>query len=442
MATENTRPTTLAGVKRLAKFIKRERGIPHHAALEEAAQKAGFQNLRHAQSVLGENSRDLHRAFVTFYWAERDRSADSIDGPVLRSGRTTFEFLLPAPLKDLLPGRSLNRTPYLDNFRLESPDHLERRSDYYSERQGVRMAEMVALTLNFIAVTGLRAPLANEMYGPSLNLSKNADHCTHWYDEESKCLVLLDEPYRKLYADEIAWAEDHGFHTLGVLWRGIYLAGYTPRLHSASAAVLSRLAEKLEDLEARLKDERWTSCTQVYERQFISPARVISGKRKPPRIMPTPQSVERAGAVPCGAGMPGYRSHWRPARRLDLDKHLHIGPILSSLAYCMCWDWTEARLQHIRNTLDAWFRCEYKDSELPNKTWRLVYDLPHPKTINGTVKRLTALADVRQTIVEGYQDCKPKWELLEEIDKAERGIRRSQTQQEAKATIHRQEGAA
>jgi hypothetical protein len=108
----------------------------------------------------------------------------------------------------------------------------------------------------------------------------------------------------------------------------------------------------------------------------------------------------------------------------------------------MCWDWTEARLQHIRNTLDAWFRCEYKDSELPNKTWRLVYDLPHPKTINGTVKRLTALADVRQTIVEGYQDCKPKWELLEEIDKAERGIRRSQTQQEAKATIHRQEGAA
>lgn len=427
MATEHTRPTTLAGVKRLAKFIKRARGIPHHAALDEAAQKAGFQNLRYAQSVLGESARDLHQAFVTFYWKEREGFLSSLEpGPVLRSGRTTFKFLLPVPLRDLLPGRALDRTPYIDDdFRLEAPDHLELRSDYYSEHDGVKMAKQVALALNFMAATGLRAPRASEKLRPNLNLSDNADHCSYWYDEESKCIVILDEPYRSLFEDDIAWAKDHGFHTVGVPWRGIYYTDETPRLHAVSEPTLSRLVGKLEALEARLNDEKWTYDSQAYESQFISPARVLSGKRKSPRIMPTPQGVEHAGAVPCGAGQPGHRSRWRPVRRMDLDKHLHIGPIMSSLSVSVTMAWSGARLGQIGSTLDAWFRSEYEDAELPNKQSRQVYDLPKPTFIRGIANQLTALADVRQTIVEGYQDCKPKMELLERIDKAERWIRRN-----------------
>jgi len=440
MATENTRPTTLAGVKRLAKFIKQEQDIPYHDALDGAARKAGFQNFRHAQSVLGASACDQHRVFLTFYWGKHDRSAGSISGPVVRSGRTTFEFLLPVPLKDLLPGKSLERTPYLNGFRLEAPDHLELRGDFYDKNEGVRMAEMAALALNFMAATGLRAPLESEMYRPYLNLSKHPDHSSHWYDEESKCEVVLDEPYRPMSQDEIDWAKDHGFYTVGVPWRGIYLAGYTPRLHAVSEAVLSRLVGKLVALEAWLKDQKWTHNSDSYQSQFISPARVLSGKRKPPRIMPTPQGVERAGAVPCGDGMPGHRSLWRPARRMDLNKHLHIGPIMSSLWVSMSWNWT--RIGPIRSTLDAWFRNEYEETDLPKKELRRIYDLPKPALISGTANQLTALADVRQTIVEGYQNCKPKRELLEEIDKVERWIRRTQAKQNAKATIRRPEGAA
>lgn len=45
-------PTTLVGIKRLAKQLKSARGITHAAALNEAAKAAGFQNFANAQRNL------------------------------------------------------------------------------------------------------------------------------------------------------------------------------------------------------------------------------------------------------------------------------------------------------------------------------------------------------------------------------------------------------
>jgi len=44
--------TTLPGIKRAAKTIKRQRGISHAEALNAAAQAAGYQNFRHARNSL------------------------------------------------------------------------------------------------------------------------------------------------------------------------------------------------------------------------------------------------------------------------------------------------------------------------------------------------------------------------------------------------------
>ena len=52
MSTQDIRPTTLQGIKRLAKSIKSASGIPHHQALDEAARRASLQNFRHASRVL------------------------------------------------------------------------------------------------------------------------------------------------------------------------------------------------------------------------------------------------------------------------------------------------------------------------------------------------------------------------------------------------------
>lgn len=50
---EKLKPTTLAGVKRLAQQLKKRDGIKHAEALKKAAQQAGFASYQDAQSKLG-----------------------------------------------------------------------------------------------------------------------------------------------------------------------------------------------------------------------------------------------------------------------------------------------------------------------------------------------------------------------------------------------------
>ncbi|WP_043005177.1 hypothetical protein [Comamonas testosteroni] len=52
MPTETTSLTTLESIKRQAKAIKKDAGIKHFAALDQAAMSAGFANYVHAQRAL------------------------------------------------------------------------------------------------------------------------------------------------------------------------------------------------------------------------------------------------------------------------------------------------------------------------------------------------------------------------------------------------------
>ena len=45
-------PKSMEGIKRLAKKIKKEQGIAHMHALNEAAKRAGYSNFQHAKNVL------------------------------------------------------------------------------------------------------------------------------------------------------------------------------------------------------------------------------------------------------------------------------------------------------------------------------------------------------------------------------------------------------
>lgn len=64
-------PSTLEGIKRLAKSLKHEKNLSHAKALDQAAQAAGFRNLRHAQNVLPKPKPTpgrLHPLYLTAYW--------------------------------------------------------------------------------------------------------------------------------------------------------------------------------------------------------------------------------------------------------------------------------------------------------------------------------------------------------------------------------------
>ncbi|MDM0066756.1 hypothetical protein [Variovorax sp. J31P207] len=60
MSNKDVRPTTLIGIKRLAKVLKSTNGIPYLQALDEAARRASLQNFRHASRVLGLTSAAPH----------------------------------------------------------------------------------------------------------------------------------------------------------------------------------------------------------------------------------------------------------------------------------------------------------------------------------------------------------------------------------------------
>lgn len=52
MSTRSARPSSIEGIKRLAKKIASEKSVKHTTALNEAAVLAGYQNFTHAKHAL------------------------------------------------------------------------------------------------------------------------------------------------------------------------------------------------------------------------------------------------------------------------------------------------------------------------------------------------------------------------------------------------------
>lgn len=56
MSSLTSAPTTLAGIKHRARSIKKSQHVPHHEALKQAAQAAGFKSYKDACRALGADS--------------------------------------------------------------------------------------------------------------------------------------------------------------------------------------------------------------------------------------------------------------------------------------------------------------------------------------------------------------------------------------------------
>lgn len=80
MSQPYTPPSTIAGICRLAKTIRRERGIKHTIALDAAAKIAGFENFKHAKRQLSLHvPSTLVPLYLTAYWDDRGASAPPAD---------------------------------------------------------------------------------------------------------------------------------------------------------------------------------------------------------------------------------------------------------------------------------------------------------------------------------------------------------------------------
>lgn len=120
MSSEAVRPSTLDGIKRLAKQLKNERSIQHARALDEASRLGGFESFRHASNQLTSGNRPKRAhpkscVFISIYWKNRDTNSD---------GRETLVCWLSEPWSDLVAPSQFEHHRALRLLRAEGPDHL------------------------------------------------------------------------------------------------------------------------------------------------------------------------------------------------------------------------------------------------------------------------------------------------------------------------------
>ena len=103
-------PTTLPGIKRAAKTIKRERGISHAEALDATAQAAGYQNFRHARNSMASDRPT----------APKLKQPAATAAPFLATSQSE----VPPTPRSSAPAQIIERRPftpsaYADNLRLQ-----------------------------------------------------------------------------------------------------------------------------------------------------------------------------------------------------------------------------------------------------------------------------------------------------------------------------------
>ena len=71
MLITSIRPSTVDGIKQLAKKIKRERSTTHTEALDAASRQAGYENFVHARRQLSTPETESFPVYLSIHWYER-----------------------------------------------------------------------------------------------------------------------------------------------------------------------------------------------------------------------------------------------------------------------------------------------------------------------------------------------------------------------------------
>jgi len=259
------RPSTLGGIKSLAKELKIELGIPHFQALDRASVQAGYQNFRHAQNFLVGQHSDAapqaeHLVFVTAYWRDRETN---------KRGRETLVIRLKSQWTELIDASALPKHSRASNFYGVQSNHIECRAMLNSQSAARRRVCQAVRLLQFMDATQLRPSDAFSRAfpgGTSVAPLPASDHATVWYDRRSKRFLVADEPYEAAIkhpsAARAAWAERHGFVIARPHWPGMYNPDGGCQLylvsHTEKGVPLTPIVASLDALPPPVTEETWS----------------------------------------------------------------------------------------------------------------------------------------------------------------------------------------
>lgn len=421
MLNENIQPSTIGGIKRRAKQIKKANGVPHLEALDIAARSASFENFAHARNQLQSSNtvKSGQQLFFTVYWR---------DSNPYRAGREVLEIELSTPLLEIATKHELKKSNGLGWFRLASPDHFV--SDDVSRSQaGARKQICKAVrSLRFIEATGLKPSRDYEAAYPDRdhkNKLPESDHSTYWHDPDAGQFILIDEPYIDPVVDgeRAAWAKKHNWHLQAAKWPGMYYPEMSNMFVATDASTeydFEGLMTKIDSLPDPITEDDWAGISTKGHDTFFSPLAV------------TPQDKKRAVAKatiyrePSSKTVPMRRwdapdNERRPNAVMSIDSHQLAAKLIKAVERSKATPFAvHTRLSSIKSKLEDWFFSEH-DRNVTDQFDLFYYgdiDKNDPFVLQAQSPKgvISLLRQLKDMLLDAYVDCEPLRRMIGKID--------------------------
>ena len=421
MLNEKIQPSTIGGIKRHAKQLKKANGIPYHIALNIASQSASFENFAHARNQLQSSNANNSRysLFFVVYWYDRQNRA---------TGREMLEVELSLPLLKIASKSELKKSYSLGWFRLASPDLLIDDHVSRSQEEARKKICKAVRVLRFMEATGLKPNADYEAAYPNRersNILPNADHSTDWYDPNAGQCILIDEPYLDPIVDgeRAAWATKHNWHLQASKWAGMYYPGYSNMFVATDASTgydFSGLMAKIDNIPAPITIENWSGISSKGHDTFFSPLtvtmqdkkravakgtiyRTSSSKTLPMRSWDAPDNQRRPNAVM------SIELHQRSARLIKAIQQSSAKPMA-----------VNSRLSSIKSKLEDWFFSEYEKNVTDKFDLFYYGDIdrndPFVLQANSSKGVISLLHELKDLLLNAYVDCEPLRRLIGKLD--------------------------
>lgn len=421
MLNDNIHPSTLGGIKRLAKQIKKANDVPHYEALDIAAKSASFENFAHARKLLqnSTSAQSGYQLFFTVYW---------YDPQTYKSGREVLEIALSMPLPEIATKSELRKSKGLSWFRLASPDHLVHDDVSHSQEEARKKICKAVREVRFIEATGLKPStdfLAAYPNRDRYNRLPNSDHSSDWYDPKTGQVILIDEPYLAPVVDgkRAAWAKKHNWHLQASKWPGMYYPGMSSMFVSTDASAgydFKGLIAKIDSIPSPVTEENWTGISSQGLDTFFSPLCTSAQDKK--------RAVAKGTILRASSSKTQPMRRWgtsdnerRPNAIMSIEDHQLAARLIKAIYYSEAGlHAVQARLSPIRSKLEDWFFSEY-DKSVTNEFDLFYYgglDENDPFVLRAQSPKgvVSMLQELKALLLEAYVDCDPLRRMIGKID--------------------------
>lgn len=309
---------------------------------------------------------------------------------------------------------------------------MEMRSNVESQARARELLTCAALALQFMESTRLRPVTTNAHREPMEHAEHlpSSDHVSRWFCGKSGSWLMLDEPYDHVtQQDEFqmreAWVAANNLLWARPEWDGLYYHGHAvPHFVSKDDELLRRAVSVVERLveQGRAGNDSWVFSSELFNAQFVSPARERDGKKRKPRPGTTYGFSKNAIEY---RWQEGFGSIWRPAQQMSMANHKELGRTLKRLYISGTPYEAFERLKVVQSELENWMFAEYRLEDREDVDVDVYYgdfDLEKYETVEAMV----AAVDHGCSIMKGtYLDSKPLRDYLKKLEAARLHIVRS-----------------